>query len=408
MKGSSVREASKKIMDLLIKNARVFDGFSLRQGTWNVAISDEKIVDVFTGDGEDRRAIREIDAAGKLLLPGLIDLHVHLTWDGGLDPATTIEQSSPEKIFTDTVSSTLKYLEKGITSVRDLGSTNDAAIHIGKAVDSGKLPGPRIFSSGRSIIMTGGHDPFHGIMIDGPWEALKAVRLQAFVGARVIKISATGGVYGRATGEGVEDIELRPEEIQMIVNEAHRRHLPVTAHAIGEAGISNCVEAGIDCIEHGHYITPSLAQEMSKKDISYVPTLAVYKHLAEDPEIPEYAREKSKKIIERQMQAFQWAQKAGVRIGAGSDTGSAKMPHPSLLRELIALNKAGLGIEEVIKTATSEAAKILKMEGRLGVIRPGALADCVLVGGTPWVKLDDMDKIFCVIKGGSLFYKRED
>lgn len=398
---------SKIMPDLWIKNVKLFDGCEYQSGIWNVSIENGYFLSVSKEDldiGDTSKQV--INGEGKMLIPGLIDLHVHLTWDGGLDPALTIENSTPDEIMIETFSNALKYLENGITTVRDLGSTNDAAIKVGKAVEQGKLPGPRVFSSGQSIIMTGGHDPFHGIMIDGPWEALKAVRRQAFIGASVIKISATGGVYGRKLGEAVEDVELRPEEIEMIIDEAHRRNIPVTAHAIGEEGIMNCIRAGIDCIEHGHFITRSLACEMVEKNVSYVPTIAVYRHLTSDGEIPVYAREKSRRIVNRHLQAFLWAKEAGVNIGAGSDAGSPKMPHPSLFSEIVALRDAGMNSLEALKAATSNASSILKMGNLLGVIKPHAVADCVLIDGDPIENLQDLKKISCVIKGGCIVYCR--
>ncbi|MEE4112152.1 MAG: amidohydrolase family protein, partial [Desulfobacteraceae bacterium] len=179
-------------------------------------------------------------------------------------------------------------------------------------------------------------------MIDGPWEAVRAVRRQAYIGAQVIKISATGGVYGRSTGEGVEDEELRAEEISMIVDEAHRRHLKVTAHAIGRRGIANCVDAGIDCIEHGHFIDMDLAEQMKQKGTALVPTLFVYRWLAAQDGIPVYARDKARAIVDQHTIALAAAEKAGLTIGAGSDAGSPQTPHPSLIEEIAALNMAGL------------------------------------------------------------------
>ena len=190
----------------------------------------------------------------------------------------------------------------------------------------------------------------------------------------------------------------------MIIDEAHRRNIPVTAHAIGEEGIINCVHACIDCIEHGHFITHSLACEMAKKNISYVPTLAVYRHIASDPEIPAYAQEKSRKIVDRHLQAFLWAKEAGVNIGTGSDAGSSKMPHPSIISEIVALGDAGMNTSEVLRAATSNAARILKMENLLGVIKPHAIADCVLIDGDPLENLQALMKISCVIKEGQVAY----
>lgn len=390
---------------LVIKGVNVFDGCTRLDGTHDVLVQDSRIQDVLL-HAEDVAfcGYREIPGAGCTLLPGLIDLHIHLTWNGGPDPANDIRRETFPEHLMATVSSALRYLPKGITSVRDLGSPGDASLHLDKAIRAGKLAGPRIFGCGQSIIMTGGHDPFHGVMADGPWEALKAVRTQAAKGARVIKISATGGVYGREEGEGVDDVEFRREELEMIIDEAHRRNLKVTAHAIGESGIQGCLDAGIDCIEHGHCITERMAEEMREKGVALVPTFYIYQHLSSTEEVPAYAREKSRQIIARHREALKWAREKGVLIGAGSDAGSPFGPHPLLLSELQALTEGGLTNSEALKAATYDAARILGEADRIGSIKKGTIADLVLVSGNPIEDLETLDTPVLVLKDGEIVF----
>ena len=384
-----------------ICNVHLFDGEQRHSGLFDIHIEGDRIKSVIphasvgTTDAPD-----VIDGAGGWLLPGLIDLHVHLSWNGGADPATDISNASAEENLLETVSNALNYLPHGITSVRDLGTPHDAALHVGKAIARGKLPGPRIFSSGMSLIMTGGHDPFHGLPVDGPWEALKGVRRQVAQGAQVIKISATGGVYGRTEGEGVDDTELRKEELEMIMDEAHRRHVPVTAHAIGEMGIRACLAAGIDCIEHGHFIQPDMAQQMAAQGIALVPTFYVYQHLAASPTIPAYARQKAVAVTEQHRRALGYARQAGVLIGAGSDAGSPDTPHPALLEEILALEDGGLSRIEALCAATGNAGRILGCGGRLGTVRPGAFADLILLNADPCQNLHALRDIRLVIAAG--------
>lgn len=273
---------------------------------------------------------------------------------------------------------------------------------MGQAIQKGWFAGPRIYASGMSITMTGGHDPFHAIPVDGPWEALKAVRTQVFKGCSVIKISATGGVYGRIEGEGVDDTELRDEELQMIMNEAHRRKVPVTAHAIGEQGVRSCLNAGIDCIEHGQYIQPDMAEQMAKQGTAYIPTLFVYKHHADNPNTPEYTRKKSIDVLEHHRNALKYAREHGVLIGTGSDAGSPNTPHPALLQELFALSGAGMSNEEVLTAATSNAAKILWQEGQVGIIKEGAFADLLLLKENPCQNLETLKEIDTIIANGRI------
>lgn len=393
-------------MSILIKNVSVFDGVEFLPARYNILVQGNIIVKITDSPFLESESEKIIDGTDCTLLPGLIDLHVHLTWNGGVDPATDICHETFAEHLIVTVSNAMRYLPKGVTSVRDLGSPEDCCLIVADAINSGKFKGPRIYGSGQSIIMTGGHDPFHGIMVDGPCEALKAVRTQAAKQARVIKISATGGVYGRELGEDVNDVELRQEEIDIIIDEAHRRNIPVTAHAIGEAGIRCCLRAGIDCIEHGHCITEDMAEDMAEKNIAYVPTFYIYQLLANNEKIPVYAREKSKAIIGIHRSALHRAYKKGVLIGAGSDAGSCYSPHPSLNEELKALNEGGLKKEDVLKAATSDAAKILHESHRLGAVKEGLLADLVLVKDNPMTDWGVLDNPLFVIKNGELVFEK--
>lgn len=386
---------------LAIRGVGLFDGKCLHDELYDIFIEGNIVKKIIKhGLESSLKPLTEIDGHGMTALPGLIDLHVHLTWNGGPDPANDIRRESPEEHLMTTVGSALGYLRAGITSVRDLGSPEDAALWVGKAIQNGKLPGPRIFASGQSIIMTGGHDPFHGIMADGPWEVLKAVRTQVAKGAAVIKISATGGVYGRTEGENVDDVELRQEEVDMIVDEAHRRNVKVTAHAIGETGIRGCLKAGIDCIEHGHCITADMAAEMKEKNIALVPTYYIYQHLTSNEGVPEYARKKASEIIARHREALRICCEAGVKIGAGSDAGSPYAPHPSLMNELHALAAGPLNNTEVLCAATGNAAEILGVGDRLGFLKEGYLADIVLVAGNPVEDFSSLEKPAAVLKDG--------
>ena len=390
---------------LVIRKAMVFDGGRALAGLYDILIEKSVIKSITPYDPDTKFAgIESIDADGKTAIPGLMDLHVHLTWNGGADPAEDIRRENAEEHLLTTVGSALKYLAAGITSVRDLGSPGDAAIFVDRAIKAGKFQGPRIFASGQSIIMTGGHDPFQGIMADGPWEVLRAVRRQVALGAPMIKISATGGVYGRTEGEGVDDVELRQEEVDMIVDEAHRRNVKVTAHAIGEAGIRGCLKAGIDCIEHGHCITEDMAAEMREKGTALVPTFYIYQHLSSSAEVPEYARKKAADIIARHRNALKWCHEAGVLIGAGSDAGSPYSPHPSLMEELYALEEGGLSKEEVLTAATGNAARIIGVSERLGFIKEGYLADIVIVNGDPLESLSALERPAHVIKDGEVIF----
>ncbi len=352
---------------LLIHNVTVFDGEEKLPGRHSVLLEGGRIAGLSPLEqrGQEQPGFTELrshdailDGDGATLLPGLIDLHVHLTWSAGPDPATTLALETGEQTILRAVGHALAHLRAGVTTVRDLGSVNDMAIRVAQAVDAGWIEGPRIVAAGRTVIMTGGHDPFWGLMVDGPQEALKAVRTQRFAGAEVIKVSATGGAYGRPTGEALDDVELLPEELQAITTEAHRFGLKVSAHAIGEQGITNCLEAGIDTIEHGQYLTDDQAARMAETGTALVPTLFVYRQLAESQGIPQYARRKARMLLDRHTRAVTSALRAGVPIGSGTDAGSPNTPHPCLVAELKWLVEVGLSPNQGLSSAKATSSAI--------------------------------------------------
>ncbi len=394
-------------MNLKLRDVRLLDDDRERTGRWDVEVRHGRIHAVLPASPSIPTSdLPVVDANGAYLLPGLIDLHVHLVWDGGQDPVATLARERREETLLRAVGHARQTLEAGITTVRDLGSVDDLAIDLAEAVERGHVVGPRIVASGRTIIMTGGHDPFWGIMADGPDEVLKATRRQLYRGAAVIKVSATGGVYGRARGESVSDEELTCAEIRVIVDEAHKRGIAVAAHAIGLNGIRNAVQAGVDTIEHGHQLTPELARELAARDGTLVPTLFVYRQIAEQAGIPAYAQTKAKAIVDEHHRAVRIAQEAGLRIGAGSDAGSPLTPHGALIDELLALVDAGMSPGDALNGATQDAARILDLGHELGRVEAGYLADLVLVPENPLMNLGRLRSLSSVWKEGRLVFAR--
>jgi imidazolonepropionase-like amidohydrolase len=369
----------------------------------NIVIDGDTIVDIFYKDSaidSDQHEI--IDLEGCFALPGLIDLHTHLIWSGGSDPVRVVEEEGIQLSLLHAALNARKTLEAGITCVRDLGSNENATISLSKSVSHGYTLGPRIISSGCTIIMTGGHDPFWGEQADGPAELIKAVRKQVLRGAKVIKVSATGGVYGQQEGEDVGTAELTSGEMKAVCDEAHRSGLKVAAHAISEEGIWNCIEAGVDTIEHGHFLTEAAIVKMKEKNMFWVPTLYVYRQIAEGRDLPQYAVKKANKIIEIHRQAFKAALTSGVLIGCGSDAGSPNTPHGSLLNELESMVEYGCEPFQALKAATFVAAQALGMEQDLGSLEIGKKADILILTKDPTTNVSNVRKLRSVIKGGDL------
>jgi imidazolonepropionase-like amidohydrolase len=338
-----------------------------------LAVEDNSIEDVYESKPGSATEEKELE----LITPGLIDLHVHLVWDGSGDPVDTLRSQSEQEQTLHAAAMAREQVTGGVTTVRDLGSTHDIAISVANAVEYGKLTGPRIFASGQTVIISGGHDPFWGIASDGVDAVRSTVRKQRNKGADLIKISATGGVYGQAVGEDPGMSELSREEVFAIVEEAHRFDLPVAVHAVGTEGIDNAIDAGVDTLEHGNLMASESLEKMVEKDIVYEPTLFIYKTVAEGGKgIPDYAHKNAKRVAERHWEVFDEAIDSDVRITAGSDAGSPNIPHPALHHELECLVKGGMTEEEALTAATLTPAEELNRPG-LGVLSPGTPADIV-------------------------------
>ena len=391
-------------MRILLKNANCLDfSHEPRFLSGDVLIEGDKIsriADQMDSLAEDYT----LDLKGYFLLPGLIDMHVHLCWDGSVDPTESLRRESREMTLLRMVHHCRETLLSGITTVRDLGSIDDLSLDLSVAVEKGLVVGPRIIGAGKSLIMTGGHDPFWGICVDGPWEALKAARRQIEKGAGVLKVSATGGVYGREEREEVGRSELTREELESICREAHRRGIRVASHALGREGVANSFLAGCDTIEHGIFASEEVLQNMSHQGTCLTPTLFIYKKIAEG-NAPGYAKEKAKRVIEQHHWCFSEAQKKGVKILAGSDAGSPEAPHPSLFFEMDEMVRLGMNPLEVIRIATLVNAEALGMKDILGSLKEGKMADILILKGDPSRDLSPLNQIWGILKRG-IFVKQ--
>jgi imidazolonepropionase-like amidohydrolase len=380
---------------------------------WDGTPSDPRPADVTIEDGlvavvlppgssaSDEAVV--VDLHGAFVQPGLVDMHVHLVWSGGPDPAAEVSAMGEQATTVRAYLNARRQLEAGITTIRDLGSNWDIAVSTAHAVDRGDLEGPTIIASGRTVIMTGGHDPFWGIFSDGADEVVRAVRHQAMIGAGVIKLAATGGVYGRPEGEDIGQGELTREEMAAAVAEAHRRGLRVAAHAVGRDGIADAVAAGVDTVEHGNFLDEETIAAMASAGTALCPTLAIYQTIAQDVEgdIPQYATAKAKTAVAAHEQSFRMALEAGLDIVAGTDAGSCRTPHPALVDELLLMHAYGMKAEAVMRSATSTAGRVLGRDGTVGVVRPGAVADLLVLDGSPFEDLTVLRSPRAVIRSGS-------
>lgn len=383
--------------DLLI-HGDVWDAASGRRPDRWVAVTDGEIKGVYENKPGEAAAVHNV----RLVTPGLIDMHVHLVWDGSSNPVATLRGESEQELTLRAVENATAQLLGGVTTVRDLGSVADIAITLAHAIRAGRIDGLRLYASGRTVIISGGHDPFWGIESDGTPACRKTVRGLRAAGADLIKVSATGGVYGQAVGEKPGVSELSLEELSAIVDEAARFDLPVAAHAVGREGIANAIEAGVDTVEHGNQMSDASLSALEERNIAYAPTLFVYQTIAEnDTEVPRYARENARGIVDTHRSVASAATESDVRILTGSDAGSPNVPHPSLHRELADLVRVGADESSALEAATLTAAREL---GRpeLGTIGEGTPADLVGFDDDPLEEIAATGSPAVVIRDGSI------
>ncbi len=382
---------------LVLRDGRVWDGLAAEPRPADVVCEDGVVREVVEpGTARAGSGDLEVDLAGCAVLPGLVDSHVHLVWDGSTDPVAHVAEDGEQLTTVRAAEHARAYLPAGITTVRDLGGNWDVAITLATAVDRGHLDGPTIVAAGQTVIMTGGHDPFWGIPCDGPDAVVRGVRGQVAKGAGVIKTAATGGVYGQSHGEQVGENELTYEELAALAHEAHRRGRRVAAHALGEDGVRNAVRAGIDTIEHGIFLADDVIEEMVRRGTVLCPTVEVYRRMA-DGQAPGYAVRKAREVVEAHRSSVARAVEAGVPVIAGTDAGAPGMAHPSLVDEITRLQDYGLSPLQALRAATSAAADALGTSAA-GRVLPGSPADLLLVDGDPFTDVTLLRHPWAVVR----------
>lgn len=361
----------------------------IREGL-DVLCADGKIKAVgkgLTGDGAEK-----IDCRGKFVMPGVIDAHVHITWDGSSDPVGLDEREGVYQAMVRGLNHARDSLKAGVTTVRDTGSMGDVAVEVAYAIQKGYAKGCRIVPCGASIQSIYGHVPNIGVIADTDGELIREIREKKLlltekeISCQWIKIMATGGAAGM---EEVGPSMYSQEQLQLIVGEAHRLHMKVAAHAVSREGIVECIKAGIDTIEHGADIPDEYLRMMKDKGLTLVPTLAIYKVLAESYGIvPDRMVAKSKAVTENQKSTFARAREMGVRIALGTDSGSPNFgPQPAAFQEMLIMEEYGMPSAEVIRSATLTAAEVLGLEEQIGSLDEGKTADVLILSENPYERL---------------------
>lgn len=382
----------------------VGDGRILEHGT--VVVEGERIVKVAEGNIPIPKDARKIPLAGRILLPGFIDCHVHLCLDGSADPVTLL-MGEPLPLTTLKAARFARLtVMAGVTSVRDLGGKDGIDLTIRDAIRSGLILGPRMLASGRLICMTGGHGWQMGREADGPDEVMKAAREQVKAGADVVKFMATGGVMTPGVEPGSE--QFTEVELRAGIQEAHKAGRKTATHAMGTQGILNALRAGIDSIEHGVFLDEDTISWMVKRDVPLIPTISALYHIESKGTaagIPAFAVEKTSRLKPSHLESVRMAREAGVRVAMGTDAGTPFNEHGENLGELQRLVEVGYLPMEALESGTRIASQVLGQEDELGTIEEGKLADLIVVDGNPLEEVGLLLKteaIRLVMQGGKL------
>lgn len=399
----------------LIKAGTIIDGTGadpIENST--ITVKDNKITHI--GKNPDITPDNVIDLSEYTVLPGLMDCHVHTSFNG--EPNyydIVLKQSTAYRTLTS-LRNVQNDLKAGFTTIRVMGEKSHLDIALKNAIKEGVVTGPRIVASGQNLTVTGGHadlwlapdieykQGLGGVIIDGPEEFRKAARIQLKYGADLIKLVVTGGIMSTGGDPGMPYHS--PEEIRAAVEEAHRLNKKVAAHCHGAEGARISVEQGVDTIEHGTYLAkePDVIDLMAEKGAFLVPTLkATIMDEDEIDTLPEFYVRKTQEAQGFAMKSVQYAMKKGVKIAAGTDAGSPGNRHGENAQELEMLVKAGMTEMEAIVAATKTSSQCLGIQDEVGVLKKGYCADIIAVKGDPLSDIATLKTVLFVMKDGKIF-----
>ena len=348
---------------------------------------------------------RVVSLPGKWLVPGLMNMHVHLGLN--LPGAARIYNEKPEAKALRMMANARRSLEAGVTTIRLTGEDGGVDFSVKNAIDAGIFDGPRIHTAGESLVPTGGHGKLE---LNGPDQFAMGVREQFKRGATWIKLGISGGISderGAISASPFTDAEIRTA-----IEVAHRNGLKVTGHTGSPAASDVALDAGIDGFEHGYFFTPEILRKMKAKGVWYVPTIVVsqkgalefYRKIGS----PQWYLERQASVGKIHWQTLQAAIKAGVNIALGSDQYPFEPNEGTnaTVREAELYAEAGMTSLQALRAATSEPARMLGVEKEVGVLKPGYLADIVAVDADPAADIRALRTIGFVMKGGKTIVNR--
>jgi imidazolonepropionase-like amidohydrolase len=405
--------------DLVIHAGRLIDGSGAApQSKVSILVHDDRITAVKPGFVEGTAGARVIDLSNATVLPGLIDMHVHMlmTFHKG-DPIHYATTHTAYDDLIDGVNDARATLMAGFTAVRDVGDDTTAIVALKRAIEGGAVPGPRMWVAGQALGPTGGHGDaangmrpdiaelphMHDNVIDSPEEARAAVRRLKREGADLVKIMPSGGVM--SIGDDPKRQLMEDDEIKAVIDTAHALGMRVAAHAHGKDAIDHTIALGVDSIEHGTYADAASYKAFKAHDTWFVPTMlvgnAVYEHAKAHPEdLNPSAAAKALMVVPVMQANLRAARAAGVKIAFGTDTFGLTL-HGQNAGEFPLYVQAGMSPMEAILTATKNAAELMGSDD-IGQIKPGRYADIIAVTSDPLANVTALGNVDFVMKGGAV------
>ncbi len=389
--------------------------FDVEKGSFqraDIGIEGERIA-VITAQAKPDRKDDIYEMPGAWLLPGLIDCHVHLTIPTEIaDPAAGANRTDAA-VALYTAKAAERTLQAGVTTARDVGGWNYVEMAVRDAIDQGLATGPRLFLAGRLLsITTQTVDYYPGMyeVADGPDAVKQAARKQLAKGADLIKVMATGAMLS-SENEDARAIQFTLEELKAAVEIAHDNFKHVAAHAHACRGIENCIDAGVDSIEHCTFADEAALKRIAEKGIYVVPTICAGELLIRDnsmvQSMPEHLRKRMLEFNDIHIETIKRAHKMGARIAMGTDAGTPGNHHGMNAAECVFMVRdAGMTPAESIHAATINPARLLRQEKNLGSLEAGKYADIIACRGNPLEDIEELTRIALVMKGGQV-YKNE-
>jgi imidazolonepropionase-like amidohydrolase len=379
---------------------RVFDGERLLDGPHEVRIEEDRIAAIVPSPNPSDGV--STDFGGATILPGLVDAHVHLSFDASPDISALARSDTPATAALRSAMNARRHLAAGVTAVRDLGSRDGIVVDVARAAGTALLPvAPTILAAGQVLTITGGHGYFMGRELDGPEAFRQGARAEIKGGARTIKVMATGGVITEQGAPGAT--AMTPYELAAAVEEAHKAGLRVAAHAHGTEGIKNAIRAGVDTIEHVSYLDDEAIELFLESDAWMVSTLIASERLMphlDDPAMPAHVRDKIRDHTSHEAASLGRAVEAGVRIAAGTDAGTGYNPHGGLPEQISLLHREGMTPERALTAATRDAARAIGLGEANGRLEVGRCADLLVVDGDPFADLTALGNVRAVYLEG--------